>query len=146
MVGQENATSVASNGTWMQIPAFNISQLPAGTYAAFVNNAASGGGYTYIGTGAVQVIAGNAPGTGSVTISGSEREVFPCGGGSCPGFWDGGTLAITVNGTSAGNINYGTSSSTQPSPMPTSASLAALLANAVNNGSSLVSATVTARR
>jgi hypothetical protein len=44
LVGQENATSIASNGTWMQIPAFNISQLPAGTYAAFVNNAASGGG------------------------------------------------------------------------------------------------------
>jgi hypothetical protein len=141
LIAQENATSVASNGTWMQIPAFNISQLPGGTYAAFVNNAASGGGYTYLGTGAVQVVVGAAPGTGSVTISGSEREVFPCGG--CPGFWDGGTLAIFVNGISAGNINYGTSSTTQPNPMPTAASLAALLANAINTNSSLVSATVT---
>jgi len=141
-VGQENATSVSSGGTSMQISGFNISHLPGGTYAGFVSNVAPGGAYNYAGTGAVKVVVGGAPGTGSVTISGSEREVFPCGGGSCPGFWDGGTLAVFVNGTSAGSINYGTSSTTQPSPMPTAASLAGQLAAAINTGSSLVSATV----
>jgi RHS repeat-associated protein len=105
-----------------------------------VQNAAPtpGTGTVTIG-GAEQSITGRGtPGQGSITISGSEREVFPCPG--CPGFWDGGTLGVSVNGTLVANINYGTSSSTPPSPMPTAASLASQLAAAINSESSLVSA------
>jgi RHS repeat-associated protein len=83
------------------------------------------------------------PGTGSVSISGSEREYTPCCNQQ---EWDGGNLSVTVNGSTAGSINYGNSScsGTQPSPIPTSTSLASQLATAINgNGNSLVTATAT---
>lgn len=84
-----------------------------------------------------------SPGTGSVTISGSERSIYVPAGCSGSYRWDGGTLTVFVNGSQVANIPYGSTGSnscTAPSPMPTSASLAAQLAAAINN-SGLVGAT-----
>jgi pimeloyl-ACP methyl ester carboxylesterase len=103
-------------------------------------------------TGSV-VIAGSeqtsggslTPGTGWVTVSGTERWLNEPG---CPGSsqrWDGGIISITANGAVIASVNYGDSSTGcgTPSPMPTSSSIASQLASAINgNGSSPVTATV----
>lgn len=137
LISQENATSVSGDGTSMQIPGFNTSQLPVGTYAAFVSNAASGGTYSYLGTGAVQVA------NGGVTINGYEQSTQVChrwlAGGDCQQWftvYDNGTVSITVNGV-VSSVYYSTNS--------TSASLAIDLANAINSNisvNSLVTALV----
>jgi len=70
-------------------------------------------------------------GTGSVTISGSERSVTfdPCAPAhSCPQtIYDGGTITVTVNGVQAGSTGYGQS---------TPSSLATALASNINGNSS----------
>lgn len=49
LVAQENASYVSSDGTYMQIPSFDISQLSGGTYFGFIDNAVPGG-YAFIGS------------------------------------------------------------------------------------------------
>ena len=123
-ITQETASSVSPDGTSMQISGFSISQLPVGAYAAFVSNAASGGTYSFLGTGAVQVYTGPASAKASVTINGSED----CASGAC----DQGTVHITVNGFTA-TVSYGSSSS--------GSSIASALVSILNGSSSPVVAT-----
>lgn len=129
LISQENATSVSSDGTQIQISGFSTSQLPIGTYAAFVSNAASGGTYTYLGTGAVQVA------NGGVFIDGWEQSTQVChhwlAGGDCQTWvtvYDSGTVSITINGV-VSSVYYSNNS--------TSASLAIALAGAINSNTSL---------
>lgn len=129
LVAQENAISVASNGTSMQISGFSISQLPVGTYAAFVSNAASGGGYAYLGNGAVQVA------NGGVNIDGIEQSKQNClkpARSGClewgPTIYDSGTVSITINGVTS-SVSYGEYSTTW--------TLAVALANAINSNNSI---------
>src|SRR5256885_7176380 len=50
---------------------------------------------------AVGVAQAQTPGTGTVTISGSEQgPIYPCGNASCPTY-DSGQITITVNGFNA---------------------------------------------
>lgn len=56
LVNQANVTSVASDGTWMTAPIPDVSQLELGTYAGFIYNQNSSGGYTFIGTADVTVL------------------------------------------------------------------------------------------
>lgn len=127
LMGQENATSV--NGTSVQISAFDISQLPAGTYAAFVSNAASGGGYTYLGNGVIQVA------NGGVDFAGVEQHIQTClkpARSGClewgPTVYDSGTVSITINGVKS-SVSYGENSTTW--------TIAVALANAINSNNSI---------
>lgn len=127
LMGQENATSV--NGTSIQISGFDMSQLPVGTYAAFVSNATSGGGYTYLGNGVVQVA------NGGVDLTGFEQHVTPCLKPARSGclewgspVYDSGTVSITVNGVKS-SVSYGQNSTTW--------SIAVALANAINANNSI---------
>jgi RHS repeat-associated protein len=77
-----------------------------------------------------------SPGTGSVAISGIEKQVYQCPSGChfktcCSLVWDSGTVSITVNGYTA-SANFGYGSTTQ--------SVATALASALNS-SGLVEAT-----
>ncbi len=129
LVAQENATSVSSDGTSMQISGFSITQLPVGTYAAFVSNAASGGGYTYLGTGAVELA------DGGVDIVGDEQSTQKCvrevDGGDClewETIYDEGTVSVTVNGV-VSSVTYDETS--------TPYTLAVALASAINSNASV---------
>jgi hypothetical protein len=116
-IAQEQATSVASGGTSMQISGFNISQLPVGIYAGFVSNAGPNSSWTLLGTGSVLVA------NGSVTITGSEKSKSNCtapqgapsNGQSpqvtCPLLYDTGEVSVTVNGFTA-IVSYGQGSTT----------------------------------
>jgi hypothetical protein len=55
LVSQDNATVVASDGTWVQAPTPNISTVALGTYAGAIKNANGSGGWNYIGSAAVRV-------------------------------------------------------------------------------------------
>jgi hypothetical protein len=129
LVAQENATSVASNGASMQIPGFSTTQLPVGTYDAIVSNAASGGGYTYLGSGTTTLA------DGGVEIGGDEQSVQTCekpAKSGClewgPTVYDEGTVSITVNGVVC-SVSYGAGS--------TPTTLAIALTNAINSNSSI---------
>jgi hypothetical protein len=131
-VSQEQATSVASGGTSMQISLFNISQLPVGTYAGFISNAGPNGTWNYLGTAGVSVF------DGSVKITGSEKSVFNCTApqsatfqsGSpevtCPRLYDSGEVSVTVNGFTV-SVAYGQGSTTY--------TITTALANAFNGAS-----------
>ena len=119
-VAQETASSV-SNSTSMQISGFNVSQLPVGTYAAFVSNAGPNGTYTYIGNGAVEVA------DGEVTITGKEETTQVCTRAGCHTVNDSGSLQVTVNGVSF-SASWGEGS--------TATSVAEALVNAMNSSSS----------
>ncbi len=102
LVAQENATSVSSDGTTIQIPGFNTSALAPGEYVGFISNAASGGTYSYLGTAAVNVIAP------TVTVMGAEQSWITdedCiqHGYGCPPYYgyDSGQVGLTVNGVTA---------------------------------------------
>jgi hypothetical protein len=136
-VGQENATSVSSGGTSMQISGFNISHLPSGAYAGFVSNAAPGGVYNYVGTGAVTVVVGAAPATGWITINGSEQTYYPCAGNYCPNYDRGSVhVILTQNGATIAGAGAPFSSLGD-----TTSSLASTIANNLNS-SGKVTATV----
>jgi hypothetical protein len=129
LAGQENANSVSPNGTSAQIAAFNVSQLPHGAYASFVSNAASGGTYTYIGNGAVNVS------DGGVFIDGYEQSTDVCkrwlAGGDCSQwatYYDSGTVSLTINGVAC-SVSYNSNS--------TAFTIAIGLANAINANTSL---------
>jgi|SRR5579875_1123599 len=129
LVAEENATSVASNGDSIQISGFDISQLPVGTYAAFVSNAASGGAYTYLGAGDVRVA------NGGVDLSGVEQSKPNClkpARSGClewgPTIYDSGTVSITINGI-VSSVPYGEYSTTW--------TIASALASAINSNSSI---------
>jgi hypothetical protein len=132
-VSQEQATTVASGGTSMQIPGFDISQLPVGTYAGFVSNAGPNGTWNYAGTAAVLVA------NGSVTIGGGERWIYSCLAPPplaglqtaapaiiCPKVYDSGVVSVTVNGFTA-TVDYGQGSSIY--------TIATALANTFNSAS-----------
>ncbi len=68
LVAQENASSVSSDGTTIQIPGFSTTGLAAGEYVGFISNAGSGGTYNYLGTAEVAVVAP------TVTVLGSEQS------------------------------------------------------------------------
>src|SRR5262249_39480476 len=76
------------------------------------------------------------PGSGTITVAGSERsKFFPAG---CSPRWDGGFLIVTVNGTQVANMAWGAgggNSCTAPSPMPTAVSLASQIAATINTSS-----------
>jgi hypothetical protein len=74
LVQQANATSVAPDGTWINAPIPDISQVQVGAYVGFVYNPNSSGSYTYIGTTSVIVLnplppppdGGGCGGTGGI--------------------------------------------------------------------------------
>src|SRR3989440_9087490 len=83
---------------------------------------------------AVVVAQAQTPGTGAVTISGSEQgPIYPCGNASCPTY-DSGQITITVNGFNA-IANY-----SHTGGQKTSQQLANSLATKLNTTTSPVTA------
>ncbi|MGH9573996.1 MAG: hypothetical protein ACRD40_10765 [Candidatus Acidiferrales bacterium] len=148
LVDEENATSVSQDGTSISGPVGDISQLPAGTYVGIVNNAGSGGSWEYVGTVGVSIMTGT-PGTGSVTITGAEQNIWydPCAQyyydislyGDCtsynPPYWtyDTGGVDVIVNGAWCW-VSYGQNDDDY--------TVASGLASAINSCNPYVSASV----
>ncbi len=111
LAAQQNATSVSSDGTSLQIPGRDMSQLPGGTYVGFINNANPDGTFSPVGGVSVEVA------DASVMIDGSEQSYIDYSGceyiGSkpthCPTYYDSGSVIVNVNGYNA-TASYGRSS------------------------------------
>jgi hypothetical protein len=56
LAAQENASYISPNGSSIQIPGGNLSQLPPGSYVGFVSNATSGGGLNYVGAVSTDIV------------------------------------------------------------------------------------------
>ncbi len=61
LLGQSNAQSVAPDGTWIQAPTQDVSSLPSGTYVGFLYDANASGGWDFLGTVPVTVVAPTPP-------------------------------------------------------------------------------------
>ncbi len=61
LVAQSNAQSIASDGSWIQAPTPDLSQIAAGTYAGFIKNANSSGGWDVVGAAVVTVVTPTPP-------------------------------------------------------------------------------------
>jgi len=124
-----NESLTYANRGWLQ--SGSLSSTSGGTATPGTGSVTIAGSET-----SVQTI-GNA-GTGTVTISGGpdrSTSYNACPPRSCPvNIYDGGPITVTVNGVTAGSTSYGSAS--------TSSSLASALASNINgNGSSPVTAT-----
>jgi len=101
----EETASYLSGGTYMEIPASNIAELPTGIYFGYINNAVSGGG-----TSAAGVVETDVVGPVSSPFTFSVAGVLPLGvetvigqftsDGYFPAY--GGVTAATIGTGSAG--------------------------------------------
>jgi hypothetical protein len=151
------ASLVPSNGIYNKVT-FSVSGLPSGATANFSPTYVTGAGSSTLAvstttstppgsytltiagnsgnsnqttTAVLNVAASGTPGTGSVTISGSEKYTCPPSCTHCAKSciqWDVGSVHITVNGHTD-SVSYGQGEPSRPS---TSASIASALAAAIN--------------
>jgi hypothetical protein len=105
LLAQDTASYVSGDGTSMQVPGTDVSQLSYGTYAGFASNAGPNSTWNYAGVATVQVESPN------VTIYGYVTQVYsdPCWpNDSCPFYYpDSGNVSITLNGSMTYSTSYG---------------------------------------